>query len=160
MSIPSRLSEEYKPISCLQPAADAGGRTGVWISMKLGHKVAIAVHIAQGNAATILLSLLQAQDVSGTGSKAGPAVAIYTNEDVASSDALTVQPTWANTWTTAATVKNKLIIFEMEAAQFDAANGFFAATISTGPSNAANVTSAVFYAVPRFAGPSAPSMIV
>lgn len=141
MPLARSLALQQPPVEILNPAADAAGRTGKWIHAHMAAKYAVVVHITQGNAATILLSLLQATDNAGTSSKAGPTCQIWADADTATSDALVAQ-TAGSTFTTDAGVKNKIVIFEVDASQFDLANNFNHFTISTGASNAANITQA------------------
>src|SRR5690349_14644864 len=108
MSLHMHLVEGAKIVEALAPAADAAGRTGSYVTMKDAARAFVVVHITQGNAATIALSLLQATAVAGTGSKAlANAVPIWSNLDTATSDAL-VARTAAVSYTTDAAVKNKI----------------------------------------------------
>lgn len=144
----------------LNPAADAAGRTGTWVSLKTCHKAWVVFHLTQGSAATILLSLLQAQDVSGTGSKVfANAVPTVANLDQSVSDAL-MRQTDAVNYTTDAGVKNKIVIFEIDPAMLDTANNFRTVTVSTGASNAANITAAQIFLATRYEQVSPPSMLV
>jgi hypothetical protein len=153
------LPEAAKIVNLLAPAADAAGRTSAYITAKNAHKVYIVVHMTQGNAATVLLSPLQASAVAGTGSKAGPTCRIWRNLDTAASDTL-VRDTDAATYTTDAGVKLKIVVFEVDPSALDIANGFDCVGISTGASNAANITAAVAYIVPsRYQGASIPSAV-
>lgn len=129
-------------VELLNPAADAAGRTSRYISLKNAMKVSIEVHLTQGNAATVLLSVLQATNVAGAGSKAIAAVPIFSNLDTSISDAETARTAGA-TYTTDAATKNKTVRFEfVPEAALDMANGFVCIAISTGASNAANITQA------------------
>lgn len=142
MSLPRSLALQGTPVEVLNPATDAAGRTGKWIHALAAAKYAIVVHITQGNAATVQLSVLQATKNDGTGSKAiGSNVKIFANLDTSTSDALAAQAD-ATTFTTDAAVKNKLVVLEVEASQLDLANGFDHLTVSTGASNVANITQA------------------
>jgi len=137
LSIPEKLT----PYDLLAPAADAAGRTSAYLSLKGAVLAWIEVHINQGNAATVLLSPLQASAVAGTGSKAISAARIWTKLD----EAFTVftKQTEATTYTTDAAVKKKIVIFELDPTKvFDVANDFDCIAVSTGASNAANITSA------------------
>lgn len=154
------LPEEAKIVNLLAPAADAAGRTSAYVSLKNAHKAFIVVHMTQGNAATVLLSPLQASAVAGTGSKAGPTTRIWANLDTAASDAL-ARATDAATYTTDAGVKLKIVVFEIDPAALDVANGFDCIGISTGASNAANITAAVAYLTPlRYPAASPPTAVV
>jgi len=148
MAYPFSLPQFAKIVECMPLATDAAGRTGAWVSLKNYHKAYVVAHITQGNAATILLSVLQASAVAGTGSKVlANAVPIWTNLDTAAAEALTKQTDAVN-FTTDAGVKNKYVIFEVDPAKLDIAGGFDCITISTGASNVANLTEATFYLAP------------
>ncbi len=147
------------PINLLEPATDAAGRTSsVYISLKNALKAWIVFYVAQGNAATVQLDPVQATAVAGTGSKAiANALPISVNLDVAASDLFTAA-TAAVTYTTDAGVKNKIVVFEIDPANLDLAGGFDCIGLTTGASNAANITSALVFIAPRYK--PAPSMIV
>ena len=155
------LPQTFKIAEVIKPATDAAGRTGAYVSLKTGIKATIVFHVQQGNAATILVSVLQAKDVSGTSSKAiTNVVPIWRNLDTAASDTL-VRDTDAKTYTTDAGVKNKYVVFEIiPELHMDIANGFNTITISTGASNAANLTEASVYVETNYAQATPPSVIV
>ncbi|HEY0528941.1 MAG TPA: hypothetical protein VGD02_08930 [Gemmatimonadaceae bacterium] len=153
------LPQQAQIVSVLGPATDAAGRTGAWFSLKNALKAYIVFHVVQGNAATILVSLLQASAVAGTGSKALVGK-IWSDLDTATSDLLAAQ-TDASSYTTDAALKTKIVVFEVDPASLDVANAFNTVTISTGASNVANVTSAIAYVIPaRYSGAPMPSAIV
>jgi hypothetical protein len=157
-----QLPAQAQIVQALNPAADAAGRTSQYVTLKAAHKAYIICHITQGNAATILLTPLQAQDVSGTNSKAltnNCAIWVCTDESV--TDALVKQAAAAN-YTTDAGVKNKVVVFEISAQDhMDEANGFKTIGLSTGASNAANITQAMFILTPlRYEQATPPSAIV
>jgi len=134
------LAAEIPPTQLLNPAADAAGRTSSYVTLKNSIKAYVVVHITQGNAATVALTPLQAQDVSGTGSKAINAVPIWSILDTSLTSVLTAR-TAAASYTTDAGVKNKIVVFEiLPEAALDVNNGFKTIAIQTGASNAANIT--------------------
>lgn len=153
------LANAYKIVEGMTPAADAAGRTSDYVSLKNAIRAFIVVHITQGNAATVLLTPNQASAVAGTGKKVIPAVPIWSNLDTAASDAL-VERTAAANYTTDAGVKNKIVIFQVDADKLDMANGFDCLSIDTGASNAANITEVMFYLEARYAQATPPSAIV
>lgn len=156
------LPAQAKPVSALEPATDAAGRTGGYVSLKNAHKAYVVAHITQGNAATIALSLSQATSVGGANAKAvANVMPIWANLDVAASDAL-IARTAAASYTTDAGVKKKIVIFEIvPEAVLDIANGFDCVAVVTGASNAANITSAQIILVPgRYQQATPPSAIV
>lgn len=144
---------DIKPVNLLAPATDAAGRTStVYASLKDAIKAFIVVYITQGNAATVQLDPVQATAVAGTGTKAlTNEVPIWSCLDVAAADTL-VARTAAKTYTTDAGVKNKIVIFEIDPkACLDLANGFDCIGLTTGSSNAANITSALLFIQPKHA---------
>jgi hypothetical protein len=148
---------QIPPVSLLAAAADAAGRTGSYRSLRNCLKAYVVAEVNQGNAATVQLTLLQAKDASGTGSKAINAVPIWLNDNTSSSDALVVQVAAANFTTDASTV-DKLVVFEIEPeAAMDVANGFNHIAVQTGASNAANVTAAALFVLQAVQGASAPT---
>ena len=153
------IPEDLTPYDLLAPAADAAGRTSAYLNLKNAIMAWIEVHLDQGNAATVLLSPLQASAVAGTGTKAISAARIWTKLD----EALTAftKQTEAATYTTDAAVKKKIVIFELDPAKvFDVANGFDCIAVSTGASNAANITSARLWIQQRHAGAAVPNPLV
>lgn len=153
------LHPEIAPfVSLLVPAADAAGRTSSYRSLKNALRAWIYCYIDQGNAATILLSVLQATDVAGAGSKVLTNVTkIWSNEDLAAAQDITKQ-TDAKNLTTDANLKNKLVIFEVDPAVcMDVAGNFDAIAVSTGASNVANITSAFLVYDPKYPGANTPS---
>ena len=171
MATSFRLWEQAQVISLLKPAADAAGRTSAYVSLKNAHKAYIVCYINQGNAATIALTPLQAQDSSGTNSKGLTSVApiaVNLDTDTVPSDIMTIA-TAATSYTTDAGTKSKIVIFEVDPIEsmdinsltLNASNvpqGFNHLAVSTGASNAANITSALLILTPiRFAQLNPPS---
>ena len=151
------LPYQFPPVSLLSPAADAAGRTSPYRNLKNAMKAWIVVRVNQGNAAQVTLTPLQAQDVSGTGSKAINAVPIMLNADTSVTDALVAQAAAAS-FQTSATTKDKIVIFEIvPESALDIANGFRTIGISTSASNAANITEAQIFVLETYQGASAPS---
>ncbi len=139
------LPEQFKIVEAMPNATDAAGRTGDYVSLKNALCAWVEVAITQGNAATIALTIEQATAVAGTSSKAiTNAVPIWSNLDTAASDTL-VRRTDAVSYTTDAGVKNKMVIFQIDPAQLDIANGFDCITVKTGASNVANLTGARYW---------------
>lgn len=160
MATPRSLLQQAQIVQVLNPATDAAGRTGQYLSLKNSGKILILCQIQQGNAATVTVSLLQATNVAGAGSKALVATALSVNLDESVSDLLVAQAA-ASSYTTDAALKNKIVAFEVDEAALDVNGGFTSVTISTGASNVANVTSAVAIAIAeRYAGATMPSAIV
>lgn len=140
------IPENAKLVEGMAPAADAAGRTGDYVSLKNASRAYIVCHITQGNAATVALTPYQATAVAGTGEKVISSARIWSNLDTATSDAL-VRRTDAANYTTDAAVKNKIVVFEIDAASLDVSGGFDCVTVKTGASNVANITQAMYVLV-------------
>ena len=148
-----RLWENAQVVNLLPAAADAAGRTSTtYANIKFGHKAFLVCGVNQGNAATVLFTPLQASSTSGTGSKAltnAAPIAVNLDTSLATGGDQFTFPTQATSYTTDAGVKNKLVIFEIDPAEvMDLVTGaggsgaFSYIGVSTGASNAANITSA------------------
>ena len=153
--------EEISAQPLLYPAADAGGRTSSYYSLKDTVRAWIDVYVTQGNAATVLLSPMQALAVAGTSPIACRATRIWRKLT-----ATTVQwtpETEATTYTTDAGVANKIIRFEIDINKTltpEHATGVYdCVAISTGASNAANITAATLYWIPKHKGTTLESVI-
>lgn len=154
------MTAQFPPVMLLAPAADAAGRTSSYRSLKNALKAYIVVHVNQGNAATVLLSVLQATAVAGTGSKAVAAVPIWSNLDTSINDTLTSR-TAAATLTTDAALKDKIVVFEITPeSAMDMANSFDCIAVSTGASNAANITEAKLFILGAVQAASPPNSYV
>lgn len=147
--------QDVETISSLEPAADAAGRTGKYVSLKNALMATVIFYVAQGNAATIVLDVLQASAVAGTGAKAlSINVPIETDID-ANTSSVNARQTDAKTFTTDAGVKMKLVKFLIDPAQLDSAGKFNCIAARTGASNAANITAAFIQVTPRYTGTAA-----
>ena len=156
------LSENFKIVNALAPAADAAGRTGAYISTKNAmKKVFVVCKVNQGNAAQVTFTLNQASAVAGTGVKALTGdVQIWVNQATASGDTL-VRQTDAKLFQTSAALAIKMVVFEVDiATALDINNGFDCLTVITSGSNAANITEATYYAVLASPGTNSPSFVV
>ena len=145
--------ENLLPVFLLAPAADAAGRTStVYIDVTNARgRIQLHVFVNQGNAATVQIDPVQATAAAGTGSKALSAnVDIWSNLDMAADEDFT-QRTAAKTYTTDAGLKVKWVVFNIDPAAIDAENGFKFLGVTTGASNAANITSAFILVEPRYA---------
>jgi hypothetical protein len=160
-----RWWEQAQIVNLLPPAADAGGRTSAfWASVLFGHKAFLFCGVNQGNAATVLFTPLQATSLAGANSKAlsNPAPVAY-NPDTSlatGSDQFQVSGTGsgavlpaATTFTTDAGLKNKIVMFEIDPGEVMDINNITVGSfnhigVSTGASNAANITFAFLVIMP------------
>jgi hypothetical protein len=161
MATPYSLPQNAKIVNALTPATDAAGRTGAYVSLKNALKAYLVCQVAQGNAATVQVSINQATAVAGTGAKAlANVVPVWANQNVATNDTLTRQAN-AVSFTTSAAVANKVVVFEVDPANLDVAGGFDSVAPVTGASNVANLTAAYWILTPlRFAEDTPQSAVV
>jgi hypothetical protein len=154
------LPEECKVVEAITPQAGAA-ITGGYVSLKYSHRAFVVVHVNQAAADVVAITIEQATNVSAGSSKPiTNVVPIWANEDCAASDEL-VRQTDAVAFTTSAAVKHKVVIFQIDAATLDLANGFDCITVKTAASNAANITSALYVLADyRYQGETPPSAIV
>lgn len=151
--------QEFKVVEAMPLATDAAGRTSDYVSLKNVEKAWIVISITQGNAATIALTPKQASAVAGTGVKnLTNSVPIWANLDTAASDTLVKQTDAAN-YTTDAGVKNKQVIFEIDPRHLDVEGGFDCIAFTTGASNVANLTGAVFVLQMKYQQSTPPAAI-
>ena len=146
------LPYQFPPVGLLAPAADAAGRTSSYRTLKGAQKAWLVCRVNQGNAAQVTFTPLQAQDVSGTGSKAINAVPVWLVNAVATSDKLAPQTAAAN-FQADATLADKIVIFEITPeVALDEANGFKTIAVQTSASNAANITESHLVVWQRYQG--------
>lgn len=139
------LPEYMKPVEAIAPQSNAGALTGDYVKCSECDKLNIVVHITQANAATCALTIEQATTAAGGGSKAiTTTVPIWSNLDTAASDTL-VRRTDAVSYTTDAGVKNKMVVFQVDPAGLDLANGFYFVTVKCALSHADNIVQAAYY---------------
>jgi hypothetical protein len=155
------LPAQLPPSVLLAAAADAAGRTSAYVTLKNAEKAYVLCEVNQGNAATVEFSITQATDVSGDSEKAIGVMPIWLVNNTASSDAWVPETAAAN-YTTDANLHDKLVLFEiLPEACMDMANGFDCIAVTTGASNAANITSAklLYLAEIQAIGASMPSTL-
>jgi hypothetical protein len=154
------LPEKLQIVEALAPASDAAGRTGDWIKVTNAAKAYFVATITQGHADTVKLTPQQATTAGGVGVKALDAdTRIWSNLDTATADGLT-RRTDAKDYTTDAGVKNKIVVIEIDPSDLDIAGGFTWVSLTTGASNALNITQAIYIGADlRFAGAVLPTAI-
>jgi hypothetical protein len=151
------LTQEMKIVEAITPQVGAA-ITGDYVSLKNVQMAWVIVHIAQGNAATVAITIEQASDVAGTGHVAiTKVVPIWANLDCVASDTL-VRATDAVSYTTDAGVKHKTIVFQIDPATLSLANGD-CITVLTAASHADNITSALYLLETRYPQATPPAAI-
>ena len=136
------IPETCKIIEAISPSTNGSGLSGDFINLKNCGLAYVIVHINQGHADPVALSIEQAENVGGTG--ATPItndVPIWSNLDCAASDAL-VQRDADVDYTTDAALKHKIICFQIDPALL--APGFTSIRLVAGASDAGNVVAAMY----------------
>ena len=132
------------------------GRTSAYRDLANALKAWVVVHVNQGNAAQVTLSILQGQDVIGTGSKAVGVMPIWLTAATATSDALAVQTAGGDLPDLGRHVADKIVVFEITPEMcMDLVNGFHTIAVQTSASNAANITEAELFIWESYQGASA-----
>ncbi|GAB6174501.1 hypothetical protein JCM15765_39790 [Paradesulfitobacterium aromaticivorans] len=154
------IPETTKIVEAITPQA-GGAITGDYVSLRDAELCFVIVHIDQANAAQVAITIEQAQDVAGTNSKViTNAIPIWANEDCGATDALVQKPEDVD-FTTLATIKHKLVIFQIDPAHLDVNNGFDCITVKTAASDPTNITAAQYLLADlRYGGNTPPSDIV
>lgn len=157
------LPEQTKIVEALAPASDGAGRAGGYVTLKDAARVYVVVHIEQAAATAIPLTIEQAQDVEGTNAKALTNNAqIWANLDAGASDSL-VRQTDAVSFDTDAGIKNKIVVFQVDARSLDVNNGFDCIVVNTGANDTTTppITSALYILTDlRYQSDDTPSAIV
>ena len=145
-----KLTEQIQSALLLKPQTDAV-LTSDYISLKNAKGTAwIKVLMAQAEATQCTITLGQATKVDGTDAKALSGNAeIWSNEDLTTTDLLTKQ-TSAKEYEFSATLKNKVVWFQLDLATcFDTANNFDAVYLTSSGSHATNLLTAEIFIEPR-----------
>jgi len=118
------IPEKRMVVTGASPVTTSSAVTADYICMKNVIRAYIIVTLTQAAAHATGIDPVQATAVAGTSAKAfTKTLPIWANEDVAASDALTAQ-TAAVTYNVTADIKNKKVIFQIDADKLDVANSF------------------------------------
>jgi hypothetical protein len=124
-----RLLENLNLVEGFPVVDTNGGKTSDWISVQ-NYKRCVVIFAASAGTGDSIVTINQAKDIAGTGSKALNFTTFYTK---AATTDLTATPNWtkntqaaANTATVASwAAKSKLCAIEFHAEEFDFANQFY-----------------------------------
>ena len=154
------LPEFCKIVQAIQPGSTSDSITCDYVSLKNVHKAWIIVSLTQVTGHATGIDPMQATAVAGTGAKAFvKTLDIWANENVATSDAL-VKKTSAITYNVVDDVANKQVIFEIDPAKMDIANGFDVLGCTVDGSGVANYASIIYVLDVRYKQGTPPSAIV
>jgi hypothetical protein len=153
------LVENFKIVSGLACAALDAHKTGDYVSLKNVQMAFIVCNVLQGDAGITFLEPRQASLVDGTGAKVlTNNVPIWSNLDVSASDTL-VRRTDAKSYALDAGVHNKQVVFQIDPASLDVANGFDCLTIYADTSAAGNLIAAEYFLAMRYSEDVPPAVI-
>jgi hypothetical protein len=158
MSHTFSMPQDMKIVSGTTPVTTNGAKVGDYISLKNCHRVFVVFKLTQAVGHATICGINRATAVAPTGATAmTETVPIWLNEDTATSDTL-VRQTDAATQAVAADVLNKMVVMQIDpealAATFDCIAG---TTDNSG--QATNFVDITYYAVPRYAQATPPTMI-
>lgn len=164
MAYPFTLPEQFKIVDATAgPVTTNGGLTSDYVSLKHALKAWIVLQFTQAVGHATVVTLLEAQAVAPTGSKAVVNDhKIWVNEDTATSDTL-VQAADGKTVTLTNDVKKKMVVIEIDpdALDINAATPFDCIAFSISNSGqATNFVSGAFYLAASYKQATPPSAIV
>ena len=155
------LVEKFKVVQAVEPKTTNAAITGAYVSLKNVNTATIIVNLTQAVGHATVVSLYQAQDVSGTGAKAlSNNVPVWANEDVTSGDSL-IRKADGVSYTVANTAKNKQVVFHIDPAKLDINESFTCLNVRIGASTqATNFASAEYILDSKYAGDVPSSVVV
>lgn len=138
------LIDKIKVVEALTPQTNGGALVGDYISLKNVLKAFVFVEVQQAHATPPAITIEQDTTIAISASKAiTKAVPIWSNLDCAASDVL-VARTANVAYTTDAGIKHKIVIFEIDPATLDIANGFDCITVKIAGSDISNIVAAQY----------------
>lgn len=155
------LVEKYKVVQAVEPKTTNTAITGAYVSLKNVNTATVIVNLTQAVGHATVISLYQAQDVSGTGAKVlSNNVPVWANEDVSSVDSL-IRKADGVSYTVANTAKNKQVVFHIDPAKLDVNDGFTCLNVRIGASTqATNFSSAEYILDSKYSGDVPSSVVV
>jgi hypothetical protein len=154
------LPQNLKTVQLFNPKTTNAALSSQVISLKHAHKAWLVLEFTQAVGHATTPTLNQATSIAAGTNKAGPTVPIWANEDVAASDTL-VKKTDAASYAVTNDIKNKQVIFEIDPARLDQANGYDCVYVTIGTSSqATNFVSATAYLQERYQQATPPSAIL
>ena len=109
------LPTKFKIVTAFAPKTTNAALTSQVVTLKNAMRAWLVLNFTNAVGFASVPTLKQATDIAAGTNAAGPSSRIWANEDVAATDTLVAQ-TAAASYTMAADVKNKLIIFEIDPA--------------------------------------------
>lgn len=161
MSRPFQIPANLKPVSLFNPKTTNAALSSQVVSLKNAVKAFAVFKFTNAVGFASAPTLKQATDIAAATNKAGPAVPIWVNEDLAASDTLVKEVADAASFAVADDIKNKMVVFEIDPARLDVSGGYDCVyfTIATS-SQATNFVSADLFILPAYQQATPPSAIL
>lgn len=105
----------FKKVQLFAPKTTNAALTSQVVTLKGAIRATITLHFTQAVGFASVPTLKQATDIAAGTNAAGPTSRIWANEDTAATDTL-VSQTAAASYTVAADIKNKMVVFEIDPA--------------------------------------------
>lgn len=153
-SLPTR----FKIVTAFAPKTTNAALTSQVITLKGAIRAWLLLNFTNAVGFASVPTIKQATDIAAGTNAAGPTCRIWANEDVAATDTLVAQTAGAS-YTMAADVKNKLIVFEIDPAAFTDTYDCVYCTIGTS-SQATNFVAGEWYVQHNFSQTTIPSAIL
>ena len=152
------LPTNRKLVQAFAPKTTNAALTSQVITVKNAIKVWLVLHFTNAAGFASVPTLKQATDIAAGTNAAGPTSRIWANEDCAATDTLVAQ-TAAASYTMAADVKNKMVVFEIDPASLTDGYDCIYCTIATS-SQATNFVSGEWVIHTNFQQATPPSAIL
>ncbi len=154
LSLPTR----FKIVTAFAPKTTNAALTSQVVTLKNAIKAWLILNFTNAVGFASVPTIKQATDIAAGTNAAGPTCRIWANEDVAATDTLVAQTAGAS-YTMAADVKNKLVIFEIDPATLTDTYDCVYCTIATS-AQATDFVSGEWFIQTNFAQATPPTAIL
>ncbi len=152
------LPTSYKKVVAFAPKTTNAALTSQVVTLKNAVKATLTLIFTNAVGFASVPTIKQATDIAAATNAAGPTCRIWANEDVAATDTLVAQTAGAS-YTMAADVKNKHVVFEIDPASLTDGYDCVYCTIATS-SQATNFVSGEWEIRTNFAQSTPPTAIL
>ena len=152
------LVTRFKKVQAFAPKTTNAALTSQVVTLKNAVRATLTLHFTNAVGFASVPTIKQATDIAAGTNAAGPTCRIWANEDTAATDTLVAQ-TAAASYTMAADVKNKMVVFEIDSASLTDGYDCVYCTIGTS-SQATNFVAGEWEIETNFAQATPPSAIL
>jgi hypothetical protein len=152
------IASKYKIVQAFAPKTTNAALTSQVVTLKNAIRATLVLNFTNAVGFASVPTLKQATDIAAATNAAGPVSRIWANEDCAATDTLVAQ-TAAASYTMAADIKNKQIVFEIDPAALSDGYDCVYCTIATS-SQATNFVSGEWIIETNFAQATPPTAIL